>query len=90
VDEDEEAQMAKDFLAKKNYTWANFHDDGEIMYEVGSSGIPRTLLIDKQGKVIYDGDGEESGLRAGIAKLGPEYASIAPKPESPCNVATVK
>ena len=51
VDQDEEANTAAKFLAKKGYTWPNFHDgDGEIEKLVGSSGIPRTMLVDAQGK----------------------------------------
>jgi thiol-disulfide isomerase/thioredoxin len=87
VDRDEEAKTATDFLAKKGYAWPNFHDDGETEKLVGSSGIPRTLLIDAQGKVIYDAAGMNEGdLRTQIAKLGPEYAFLAPKKDknTPC------
>jgi thiol-disulfide isomerase/thioredoxin/outer membrane lipoprotein-sorting protein len=87
VDRDEEAKTASDFLAKKGYAWPNFHDDGEIEKLVGSPGIPRTLLIDAQGKVVYDATGgNEDALRTQIAKLGPEYAPLAPKKDkdAPC------
>jgi thiol-disulfide isomerase/thioredoxin/outer membrane lipoprotein-sorting protein len=85
VDRDEEAKTASDLLAKKGYTWPNFHDDGEIEKLVGSSGIPRTLLIDAQGKVVYDGSGsDDDTLRARIAKLGPEYEFLAEKKQEPC------
>jgi thiol-disulfide isomerase/thioredoxin len=86
-DRDEEAKTATNFLAKKGYAWPNFHDDGEIEKLVGSSGIPRTLLIDARGKVVYDAFGmNEDALRTQIAKLGPEYASLAPKKDkdTPC------
>lgn len=87
IDRDEEAKTAADLLAKKGYTWPNFHDAGEIEKAMGSSGIPRTLLIDAQGKIVYDGTAPSyDDLRAQIAKLGPEYASFAPKKDkdTPC------
>jgi thiol-disulfide isomerase/thioredoxin len=87
VDQDEDAKTATDFLARKGYTWRNFHDsDGSVAKALGSGAIPRTMLIDSQGKVVFDGMGDnEFELRASIAKLGPEYASIALKPQpAPC------
>jgi hypothetical protein len=76
VDQDEEAKTAAEFLAKKGYAWRNFHDgDGEIEKLVGRSGIPRTMLVDAQGKIAYDAEGmDEDELRKEIAKLGQEYA----------------
>jgi thiol-disulfide isomerase/thioredoxin len=87
VDQDEEAMTAAEFLAKKGYAWRNFHDgDGEIEKLVGRSGIPRTMLVDAQGKIAYDAEGmDEDELRKEIAKLGPEYAPLLPKPKvAPC------
>jgi thiol-disulfide isomerase/thioredoxin len=87
VDQDEEANTAAEFLAKKGYAWRNFHDgDGEIEKLVGRSGIPRTMLVDAQGKIAYDVEGmDEDELRKEIAKLGPEYAPLLPKPkQTPC------
>jgi thiol-disulfide isomerase/thioredoxin/outer membrane lipoprotein-sorting protein len=87
IDQDEEAKTATDFLAKKSYTWPNFHDDGDISRSLGGSGgIPRILLINAKGKIVYDGIGSaEDELRTEIAKLGPEFASLAPKQQpSPC------
>lgn len=87
VDQDEEANTAAEFLAKKGYDWRNFHDgDGEIERLVGSSGIPRTMVVDAQGKITYDSVGmDEDQLRTAIAKLGPEYAALLPKPkQTPC------
>jgi thiol-disulfide isomerase/thioredoxin/outer membrane lipoprotein-sorting protein len=83
VDQDEEANTAAEFLVKKGYTWRDFHDgNGEIEELVGSSGIPRTILVDAQGKVVYDASGmDEDELRTEIAKLGPEYAALSPKPK---------
>ncbi len=87
VDQDQEANTAAEFLAKRGYGWPNFHDgDGEIEKLVGSSGIPRTMLVNAQGKITYDAGGmDEDELRKEIAKLGPEYAPLLPKPkQTPC------
>jgi hypothetical protein len=53
---------------------------------VGRSGIPRTMLVDAQGKIAYDVEGmDEDELRKEIAKLGPEYSPLLPKPkQTPC------
>ena len=44
------------------------------------------MLIDAKEKIIYDAIGmDEDALRTEIAKLGPEYAALAPKPKQvPC------
>jgi thiol-disulfide isomerase/thioredoxin len=86
VDQDEESQTATDFLKKKGYSWPNFHDgDGEVAKALRSSGIPRTLLIDSRGTVVYDRASTGDELRAAIANLGPDYASLAPKSKpNPC------
>jgi hypothetical protein len=45
------------------------------------------MLIDAQGEVVYDGTGmNEDDLRTQVAKLGPEYPSLAPKKnkDAPC------
>ncbi len=82
VDRDEDATAASSFLARKGYTWPDFHDgDGEIEKLIGSSGIPRLVLVDGQGLVVYDGSDEDK-LRQHIAKLGPEFQDLAPKPKT--------
>jgi thiol-disulfide isomerase/thioredoxin len=88
VDQDEEPDTADKFLAKKGYTWPNFHDgDGQIEKLVGAFGIPRTMLVDAQGKITYDGSGvDEEQLRTAIVKLGQEYAVLSPK-QAPCAVS---
>jgi AhpC/TSA family len=74
VDFDETPDTAAEFLSKKGYEWPNFHDDnGEIEKLMGSSAIPRTVLIDSQGKIAYDAVGSTADEpRTEIAKLGPE------------------
>ena len=90
VDLDEETNTGAEFLLKKGYNWPDFHDgDGETEKLVGTSGIPRTMLVDAQGKITYDASGmDEDKLRTEIAKLGPEYAALAPKPKQfPCTAS---
>ena len=88
VDQDEEAKTATDFLAKNGYTWPNFHDDGQSLRALGPSPIPRTLLIDAQGKIVYDRvGGSEDEVRAAIAKLGSEYAFLAHPQQVPCGLS---
>ena len=90
VDQDEEAATAASFLAQKGYTWPDFHDgDGEIEKLMGSSGVPRLVLVDAQGLIVYDTTGaDEDKLRTHLARLGPDYASLAPKPKlAPCAAA---
>ena len=89
IDNDEEPGTASKFLSSRGYTWKNYHDgDGAIETLVGASGIPRTMLIDAQGRVTYDSVGmDENSLRTEIAKLGPAYAALAPKRKAPpCKV----
>jgi thiol-disulfide isomerase/thioredoxin/outer membrane lipoprotein-sorting protein len=91
VDQDAEAATATHFMTKNGYTWPNFHDgDGEIQNLMGASGIPRLVLVDAQGTIVFDKSGsDENKLRAHLVKLGPEYAGLAPKPKpSPCNVGS--
>ncbi|MDR3728057.1 MAG: TlpA disulfide reductase family protein [Terracidiphilus sp.] len=87
VDQDEDATAAAGFLAKKGYAWSNFHDgDGEIEKLMGATPLPRVVLVDAQGQIVYDGTGmNEKQLRTHIVQLGPEFAEMAPKPEpAPC------
>jgi hypothetical protein len=87
IDEDEEAKAATEFLKMRAYQWLNMHDSGDIGKALGEGdGIPRAILIDAQGKVIFDELRNDAEVRKAIAKLGPEYASFAPKksPTPPC------
>lgn len=81
VDEDEDAQKAASFLAERHESWPNYHDGGDIGKAFAKTGLPYTVLIDQQGKVVFSkvgyGDDSLSDLRAAIAKLGPEFSSIA-------------
>jgi thiol-disulfide isomerase/thioredoxin len=91
VDEDHEEKRATEFLAKRNYTWPNTHDDGSRQQAFNRLGIPLVVLIDENGKIVFWGSGEdEHDLRMAIAALGPQYASMAPapKPQDACDIAS--
>lgn len=89
VDRDEEAKTASDFFAKNGYTWPDFHDAGDIEKVIGVSGIPRVMLINADGKIMYDSSQSNNDeIRSEIAKLGPEYASLrAKQKQNPCGVS---
>ena len=80
------------YSRRKAYHWTNVHDNGEIVKSLGGmEGIPRTILLNQEGKVLYDRvsvmDTDLRELRKAIAALGLEFASLAPKPEAtPCGV----
>lgn len=81
VDEDQDAKTAADYLAQKHETFPNFHDSGEIGKALKKVGLPYTVLIDAKGKIVFSKTGYSndslSELRAAIAKLGPEFASVS-------------
>jgi thiol-disulfide isomerase/thioredoxin len=89
IDSNEDAKKGADFLAQKGHHWPNYQQEGKASKAFAGSSIPRTLLIDAQGKVVFDRTGAPGDeLRSEIAKLGPEYASLAQKAEpAPCPVA---
>jgi hypothetical protein len=78
VDEDNAAEDATEYLARHNYAWTNYHDVGGIGEAFKRRGVPLTVLIDAQGKIVYyDFGGDEAAVRKAIAALGPEFAPIA-------------
>lgn len=82
IDQDEDPAKATGFLFKHGYDWPNFHDgDGEIAKLMGSSGLPRTVLVDANGRIVFDGMGvPEDRLRMHLTKLGPEFRDFAAIP----------
>ncbi len=82
IDEDEDAKTATEFWSKHKEPWPNFHDaDGEMQRAFGSGGIPKYVIIDASGKIIFVQNGsDETPLRAAVAKLGPEFASLMEEP----------
>lgn len=78
IDEDQDPQASIDYMARHEYTWINYHDQHGLQKLFKGDGIPLTVLIYAQGKVVYYAyGGKDEQLRAAIAKLGPEYASVA-------------
>lgn len=82
IDEDHDAKKATDFWAKHKEPWPDFHDDNwETEHAFGNSAIPYFVLIDPSGKITFthtgEGDSTDSLLRAAIAKLGSQFASLA-------------
>jgi len=81
IDEDDDAKKAADFLSRNKESWANFHDDGEIVRLFPNEGIPHFVLIDAAGKVVFSKSRfDEPALRAAIAGLGPEFGTISGNP----------
>jgi thiol-disulfide isomerase/thioredoxin len=84
IDDDEEAQTATEFMAKRKEPWLNFHLTDAIADAFPAHGIPYFVLVDASGKVVYSNIGlDEVGLRAAVAKLGPEFAGVSKNPEPP-------
>ena len=79
IDDDDDAQTAAEFLAKRKEPWLNFHLTNEIAEAFPAHGIPYFVLVDASGKVVYSSQGrlDEVGLRAAVAKLGPEFAGVS-------------
>jgi thiol-disulfide isomerase/thioredoxin len=87
VSKDEEADKAREFLAKNHYEWLNAQDDkDEHTSEAWSAdGIPKLALVDKEGKIVFYragyGTNEEKELRAALQKVDSvfsEASSTAP------------
>jgi thiol-disulfide isomerase/thioredoxin len=81
VDNDEDAADVAAYLSKKHLSmpWPNYHDeDGSLGKAFHRFGIPLGVLIDKDGKITFCQSGYEiADLRSAIAKLGPEFTSVA-------------
>jgi thiol-disulfide isomerase/thioredoxin len=77
IDEDDDAEKAADFLSRNKESWANFHDDGEIVRLFPNEGIPHFVLIDSAAEVVFSKSSfDEPAMRAAIAALGPQFATI--------------
>ena len=89
VDQETDPEDAAAYLLRHRYNWINYSDaDKNIGKAFNGGGIPLTVLIDSQGKVVYeDFGGDEPAVRKAIAALGPEFASIAASEKSPATQA---
>jgi len=68
------------FVRKNNLSWTHLEDPDVVTEEHwGQSGIPRLVLIGKDGKVLFDSDGwdenEEKKLRSALHSIDPSFAS---------------
>jgi hypothetical protein len=78
IDNDEAAETANRFLAKRKMTWPNFHLTSDVAAAFPEHGIPYYVLADASGKVVYTYEGfDEASLRAAIAKLDPKFAFLS-------------
>ena len=67
------------FISKERIAWPNYHDpEGLLGKTFERNAIPLGILIDAQGKIIFYKSAYEIGdLKRAIAKLGPEFSSMA-------------
>lgn len=78
IDEGEDVETVTKFLAKRKQPWPNYHLTDEIADAFPAHGIPYFVLVDASGEVVYSKEGvDDAGLRAAVAKLGPEYARVS-------------
>jgi len=76
IDQSDIAKDAQKYIEKMHYPWQNFHDDGEVERVFGDKPIPRTILIDAKGEIVFDKvSPTKQQLHAAIARLGPRYAA---------------
>ncbi|MFY9531817.1 MAG: redoxin family protein [Candidatus Acidiferrales bacterium] len=76
IDEDEDAKEASDYFTEHKEPWPNFHGSDDITAALPHLGIPYFVLVDASGKIAFTSSDFDE-LRAAVAKLGPEFASLA-------------
>ena len=78
IDNDETPETATKYVATEHLPWPDYHDgDGAIGDAFGRHGIPLCVLVGSDGMIkFYDVGFGIAEVRAAIAKLGPEFASI--------------
>jgi thiol-disulfide isomerase/thioredoxin len=75
IDEEDDSKVAQEYLDKMHYPWPNFFDRGEINKAFGFGAVPRAILINSKGEIVFDKvSPKREELRAAVAKLGTEYA----------------
>ncbi len=79
IDSDKDSELADKFLEREHMSWPNYHDpDGSYGKAFHRAGIPLGVLVNAQGTITFYKSGYSIGdLRAAIAKLGPEFSSVA-------------
>jgi thiol-disulfide isomerase/thioredoxin len=80
VDEDSVPENATEYIARHHYEWTNYHDtDAKLRRAFKDDGIPFTVLVDAQGKIVYyELGGDEVALRKAVASLDPRLSSTNP------------
>jgi thiol-disulfide isomerase/thioredoxin len=80
VDSDEDASVVAAFLSREHISWPNYHDEDEALGKAfHRTGIPLGVLVDADGKITFYKSGYGiADLRSAIAKLGPQFSSVAP------------
>ena len=65
---------------RHHYEWTNYHDtDSTLSRAFEGDGIPLTVLVDAQGKIVYyELGGDEVSLRKAVALLEPGPSSTNP------------
>jgi thiol-disulfide isomerase/thioredoxin len=68
------------FVRKNNMSWTHLEDPDVVTEQHwGQAGIPRLVLIGKDGKVLFDSDGwdenEEEKLRSALHAIDPSFSS---------------
>lgn len=80
VDEDSVPENATEYIARHHYEWTNYHDtDAKLRRAFKDEGIPFTVLVDAQGKIVYyELGGDEVALRKAVASLDSRLPSTNP------------
>lgn len=83
VSKDDDPADAKRFVTKGQYLWTQLSDaSGTTDKDWGRSGIPRLLLVSKDGKVLYESENgydqaEELKFRVALHKMDPTFPAVA-------------
>ncbi len=73
LDQDNIAGKANDFLAKRHYDWPDYHESDEVRQLLGNYALPRTILVDPGGTIVYDDARfQPDELRAELGKMRPQ------------------
>ena len=78
LDQDEVEGPANDYLTKGHYEWPDYHESDEVRQSISPWAIPRTMLVNPSGKIVYDDNQfKPDALRSEFAKMGPRFESLA-------------
>ena len=89
MDQNKTEGKANEFLAKRHYDWPNYHESPELEQLLGSQPIPRTMLVNASGMIVYDHLGFSlDEIRQEIAKMAPHTED--PAKEKNCRASQIK